>query len=67
MQALFTTEAVNYGVLPIDDRGVACFDSSLARWPDLTAGRTSLTVYEACSSGPAMVDPTNGRWNCPRV
>ncbi|HET9394440.1 MAG TPA: hypothetical protein VFO36_00170, partial [Nitrospiraceae bacterium] len=46
MLALFMTEAVKYHVLPIDDRGVERFDSSLAGRPDLMAGRTSLTVYE---------------------
>jgi arylsulfatase A-like enzyme len=46
MQALFMSEALKYGVLPIDDRGVERFDPSLAGRPDLMAGRTSLTVYE---------------------
>jgi arylsulfatase len=46
MQGLFMTEAVKYGVLPIDDRTLERLNAALVGRPDLMAGRTSLTVYE---------------------
>ena len=45
MQDLFTQEAIQNHVLPIDDRSVERLNPALAGRPDLMAGRTSLTVY----------------------
>ncbi len=46
MQALFLTEAVKNGVLPLDDRLLERINAELVGRPDLMAGRTSLTVYD---------------------
>jgi len=45
LQALFLEEAVEYSVLPIDDRTLERLNAALVGRPDLMAGRTSLTVY----------------------
>jgi arylsulfatase len=45
LQALFTQEAIDHYVLPIDDRTIERFDSKIAGRPDLMDGRTNLTVY----------------------
>jgi arylsulfatase A-like enzyme len=45
LQAVFLKEAVRNNVLPIDDRRVERFNSTLAGRPDLMGGRKSLTVY----------------------
>ncbi|MFM7518916.1 MAG: arylsulfatase [Planctomycetota bacterium] len=45
LQALFTREAIDHHVLPIDDRTIERFDPRIAGRPDLMGGRTSLTVY----------------------
>lgn len=45
LQALFTKEAIDHYVLPIDDRTIERFDSKIAGRPDLMDGRTKLTVY----------------------
>jgi arylsulfatase len=45
MQKLFLTEAVEYSVLPLDDRTLERLNAALVGRPDLMAGRTSLTVY----------------------
>lgn len=46
LQQVFLDEAVEYNVLPIDDRRTELFDPNLAGRPDLMFGRTSLTLYE---------------------
>ncbi|MFA6600020.1 MAG: arylsulfatase [Candidatus Omnitrophota bacterium] len=46
MRALFMKEAEKYSVLPLDDRFIERMDASLVGRPDLTAGRSSFTVYE---------------------
>lgn len=46
MQALFTKEAINNNVLPIDDRVIERLNASLVGRPDIMAGRTSLTLHE---------------------
>jgi hypothetical protein len=45
MQALFLEEAVQYNVLPLDDRTQQRFNPAFAPRPDLLAGRTTLTIY----------------------
>lgn len=45
LQSLFTSEAIEHHVLPIDDRTIERFDSKIAGRPDLMDGRTELTVY----------------------
>jgi arylsulfatase len=45
LQALFTKEAIDHYVLPIDDRTIERFDPKVAGRPDLMDGRTKLTVY----------------------
>jgi arylsulfatase len=45
MQQLFTQEAIQYHVLPIDDRTIERFDPKIAGRPDLMNGRMELTVY----------------------
>ena len=46
LQDLFLKEAVEYNVLPLDDRLTERFVASMVGRPDLMAGRTSLTVYD---------------------
>lgn len=46
LQDLFLSEAENYQVLPIDDRGIERVNAAVAGRPDLMAGRTSLTLAE---------------------
>jgi arylsulfatase len=46
MQDLFMTEAVQYSVLPLDDRTLERLNAALVGRPDLMAGRTSLTVHQ---------------------
>src|SRR5450432_2247897 len=46
LQDLFLKEAVQYNVLPLDDRLTERFVASMVGRPDLMAGRTSLTVYD---------------------
>jgi arylsulfatase len=46
MQDLFLKEAVNYSVLPLDDRTLERFNPATAGRPDLMAGRTRLTVHQ---------------------
>lgn len=45
LQALFTKEAIDHHVLPIDDRTIERFDPKVAGRPDLMNGRMELTVY----------------------
>jgi arylsulfatase len=45
LQGLFTEEAIDHHVLPIDDRTIERFDPKIAGRPDLMDGRTELTVY----------------------
>jgi arylsulfatase len=45
LQGLFTQEAIDHHVLPIDDRTIERFDPKVAGRPDLMDGRTKLTVY----------------------
>lgn len=45
LQALFLKEAVQYHVLPLDDRKLERLNAALVGRPDLMGGRTSLTVY----------------------
>lgn len=45
LQALFTQEAIDHRVLPIDDRTIERFDPKVAGRPDLMNGRMELTVY----------------------
>lgn len=45
MQDLFTKEAIQNHVLPIDDRRSERFNPAIAGRPDLMGNRTSLTVY----------------------
>ena len=45
MQALFSKEAVEHKVYPLDDRGIERTDAKLAGRPDLMEGRKSLTLY----------------------
>ena len=45
LQALFTKEAIDHHVLPIDDRTIERFDPKVAGRPDLMDGRKKLTVY----------------------
>jgi len=45
LQALFTKEAIDHHVLPIDDRTIERFDPKVAGRPDLMDGRTELTVF----------------------
>jgi arylsulfatase len=45
MQTLFMMEAVQYHVLPLDDRTVERFNAALVGRPDLMAGRTTLTLH----------------------
>ena len=45
LQALFLNEAVNYNVLPIDDRNYQRFDAALAGRPDLMGPRTKRNLY----------------------
>jgi arylsulfatase len=45
LQALFTQEAIEHHVLPIDDRTIERFDPKVAGRPDLMNGRMELTVY----------------------
>lgn len=46
MKEMFTSEAIKYNVLPIDDRIQERMNAEIAGRPDLMAGRTSLTVYD---------------------
>jgi arylsulfatase A-like enzyme len=46
LQELFLKEAVEYSVLPIDDRTAERLNAGLVGRPDLMAGRTSLTVFQ---------------------
>jgi arylsulfatase len=46
LQAMFTEEAEQYHVLPIDDRTVERVNAKLAGRPDLIGDRTSLTLYD---------------------
>ena len=46
LQDLFLSEAVNYKVLPIDDRTVERINPKMAGRPDLMDGRTTLTLYD---------------------
>jgi arylsulfatase A-like enzyme len=46
MQDRFLKEAVQYSVLPLDDRTLERFNAALVGRPDLMAGRTSLTVHQ---------------------
>ncbi len=45
LQELFTQEAIDHKVLPIDDRTIERFDPRVAGRPDLMNGRKELTVY----------------------
>lgn len=45
MQQMFTQEAIQHHVLPIDDRTIERFDPKVAGRPDLMNGRMELTVY----------------------
>jgi arylsulfatase len=45
LQSLFTSEAIEHHVLPIDDRTIERFDPKIAGRPDLMDGRTELTVF----------------------
>jgi len=45
LQELFTAEAIDHHVLPIDDRTIERFDPKIAGRPDLMDGRKELTVY----------------------
>ena len=45
LQALFTQEAIDHHVLPIDDRTIERFDPKVAGRPDLMNGRMELTVF----------------------
>jgi hypothetical protein len=53
MQKLFMTEAVNYNVLPIDDRLLERFTASAVGRPDVMSGRTSLTLVYLKDGKPA--------------
>jgi arylsulfatase len=46
LQALFLSEATNYGALPLDDRVFERLDPKVVGRPDLMGGRTSLTLAE---------------------
>lgn len=46
LQDLFKKEAVQYNVLPLDDRFLERIIPAMVGRPDLMAGRNSLTVYE---------------------
>jgi arylsulfatase A-like enzyme len=46
MQAAFMKDAIEYHVLPIDDRLIERANPALAGRPDVMQGRNSLTVYE---------------------
>jgi len=46
LQDLFKKEAVQYNVLPLDDRFLERIIPAMVGRPDLMSGRTSLTVYE---------------------
>lgn len=45
LKALFTREAIDHRVLPIDDRSIERFDPRIAGRPDLMGGRTRLSVF----------------------
>ncbi len=45
LQQLFTQEAIEHHVLPIDDRTIERLDPKIAGRPDLMNGRKELTVY----------------------
>src|SRR5207253_4757733 len=45
LQDLFIKEAVEYSVLPIDDRRAERLNPAVAGRPDIMGSRTSLTVY----------------------
>jgi len=45
LQDVFLKEAVEYQVLPLDDRTLERLNAALVGRPDLMEGRTSLTVY----------------------
>lgn len=46
LQGLFLEEAVEYAVLPLDDRTAERLNAALVGRPDLMAGRMSLTVFQ---------------------
>jgi arylsulfatase len=46
LKQLFSTEAAQHHLLPIDDRTVERTNPELAGRPDLMGGRTTLTLYE---------------------
>lgn len=46
LQALFLQEAAKYHVLPMDDRSFERVDAATVGRPDLTGGRTSMTLAE---------------------
>ncbi len=46
LQALFLQEAAKYHVLPMDDRSFERVDAATVGRPDLTGGRTSITLAE---------------------
>jgi arylsulfatase len=50
MQDLFIKEAIQYRVLPIDDRSVERVNAALAGRPDLMGDRTTLTLSEGMGS-----------------
>ena len=45
LQALFHTEAIKYGVYPLDDRSFQRLNATNAGRPDIMAGRTEMTLY----------------------
>jgi arylsulfatase A-like enzyme len=45
LQQLFLIEGAKYNVFPLDDRRVERLNSDLAGRPDLTAGRTTMTLH----------------------
>jgi arylsulfatase len=45
LQQLFTQEAIEHRVLPIDDRTIERFDPKIAGRPDVMGGRKEWTVY----------------------
>ena len=45
LQQIFLLEGAKYNVFPLDDRRIERFNAELAGRPDLTAGRTTMTLY----------------------
>ena len=45
LQALFNTEAIKYGVYPLDDRSFQRLNATTAGRPDIMAGREEMTLY----------------------